>query len=511
MFSQSWRSDTRYTHWLFCIALGIAVSIAGELPWGGWLQIPLLSLLWWRLSLLNTPQLLPHFASGFCFGLAYFVVGLWWIFISLHDIGGMNVALSVAAVVLLSAYMALFFGLASSLGSILRQRSIFLNSAIMAAAWVLMEYLRGQLFTGFPWVGFAEAQVNGPFAAIAPLLGGLGSTFLVVWASMQLSRWRQSLVRISIPIGLSLVSMLGLNQLRFTDAIGSPISVRLIQGNFEQSLKWNPNAIAQQIRFYGDAITQQAADLIVIPETAFPLTEKDLPIDTLPQLRAFSQATHSNILLGLIGIVPSQNGQLQYSNRALGLSPSNASPYYYDKFHLVPFGEFIPPGFQWFVNAFRIPMSDFARGNLMQAPFQIERLGQDSIGAAITICYEDIFGNELASRIRNSEAPVNLFVNITNLAWFGQSQAPNQQLRLSQMRSIETGLPSIRSTNTGITAVIGPDGRVLQTLPQWTQASLSASVQGFTGKTPFVVWGNWPILSLASLLLAFALLQRRRF
>jgi apolipoprotein N-acyltransferase len=125
------------------------------------------------------------------------------------------------------------------------------------------------------------------------------------------------------------------------------------------------------------------------------------------------------------------------------------SPYYYDKFHLVPFGEFIPPGFQWFVNAFRIPMSDFARGNLMQAPFQIERSGQDSIGAAITICYEDIFGNELASRIRNSEAPVNLFVNITNLAWFGQSQAPSQQLRLSQMRSIETGLPSIRSTNTG--------------------------------------------------------------
>jgi apolipoprotein N-acyltransferase len=111
--------------------------------------------------------------SGFLFGLAYFVVGLWWIFISLHDIGGMNAALSVAAVVLLSAYMALFFGLASALGRMLRHQSIFLNSAIMAAAWVLLEYLRGQLFTGFPWVGFAEAQVNGPFAAIAPLAGWL--------------------------------------------------------------------------------------------------------------------------------------------------------------------------------------------------------------------------------------------------------------------------------------------------------------------------------------------------
>jgi apolipoprotein N-acyltransferase len=511
LISQSTLGVTRFTHWLYCIALGISISIAGELPWGGWLQIPLLSLLWWRLSLVKSIQFLPHFAGGFLFGLSYFIVGLWWIYISLHDIGGMNAALSVAAVVLLSAYMAFFFGLASAIGKKLQHQNILLSSALMAAAWVLMEYLRGQLFTGFPWVGFAEAQVNGPFAAIAPLLGGLGSTFLVVGASMQLSRWRQSLVRTSIPIGLALVLMLGLNQLRFTEAIGSPISIRLIQGNFEQSLKWNPNAIAQQIRFYSDAIVEQQADLIVIPETGFPLLEKDLPDDILPKLKEFSQSSHSNILLGLIGTTPGSNGQLQYSNRALGLSPSSTAPYYYDKFHLVPFGEFIPPGFQWFVNAFRIPMSDFARGSLMQPPFQIERIGQDSIGAAITICYEDIFGNELASRIRNSESPVNLFINMTNLAWFGQSQAPSQQLRLSQMRSIETGLPSIRSTNTGITAVIGPDGRVLQALPQWTQTSLSAWVQGFTGKTPFVVWGNWPILSFASFLLAFAFLQRRRF
>lgn len=511
MIRQGFRSLTRHTHWLHCIALGIGVSIVGEIPWGGWLQIPLLSVLWWRLSIAASAKLFFHFASGFCFGLAYFIVGLWWIFISLHDIGGMNAALSVAAVILLSGYMALFFGLASALGKALQHRHHFLNSAIMAAAWVLMEYLRGQLFTGFPWIGFAEAQVNGPFAPIAPLLGGLGATFFVIWASMQLSRWHQSLMRIGIPVGLSIILMLGLKQLQFTEVAGNPISVRLIQGNFEQSLKWNPNAIQQQIKFYSDAIIEQAADLIVIPETALPWPEKDLPADTLPQLNTFSQSTHSNILLGLIGVVSNPNGEMQYSNRALGLSPSTASPYYYDKFHLVPFGEFIPPGFRWFVNAFRIPMSDFARGNLMQPPFEIERLGQASIGAAITICYEDIFGDELASRIRNSESPVNLFINMTNLAWFGHSQAPSQQLRLSQMRSIETGLPSIRSTNTGITAIIGPDGRILHALPQWTRASLSATLQGYTGKTPFVIWGNWPILSLASLLLAFALQQRRRF
>ena len=511
MISQGALGVTRFTHWLYCIALGVGISIAGELPWGGWLQIPLLSLLWWQLSLIGTTQFLPHFAGGFLFGLAYFIVGLWWIFISLHDIGGMNAALSVAAVVLLSAYMALFFGFASALGTKLQHQNILLNSTNMAAAWVFMEYLRGQLFTGFPWVGFAEAQVNGPFAAIAPLLGGLGSTFLVIWASMQLSKWRQSLVRITIPIGLALVLMLGLSQLRFTEAIGSPISIRLIQGNFEQRLSWNPSAIQQQIRFYSTAIEQQAADLIVTPETAFPWPGKDLPSESLPKLRAFVQASHSNVLLGIIGVVAKANGDLRYSNRALGFSPSLSELYYYDKSHLVPFGEFIPPGFQWFVDAFKVPLSDFARGSMSQPPFQIERLGQNSIGAAITICYEDVFGNELASRIRRSEAPVNLLINMTNLAWFGRSQAPSQQLRLSQMRSIETGLPGIRSTNTGITAVIASDGRVLHQLPQFTQATLSASVQGFTGKTPFVVWGNWPILSFVSFLLAFALLQRRRF
>jgi apolipoprotein N-acyltransferase len=216
-------------------------------------------------------------------------------------------------------------------------------------------------------------------------------------------------------------------------------------------------------------------------------------------------------LIGLIGVVPEANGTLRFSNRALGISANGGELYRYDKTHLVPFGEFIPPGFQWFVDAFKVPMSDFARGSLLQAPFLIERPKDDNLGAAITICYEDIFGNELAGRIRNSSAPVNVLINMTNLAWFGKSQAPSQQLRLSQMRSIETGLPSIRATNTGITAVIGPDGRVSDSLAQFTQATLSTSVQAYSGKTPFVLWGNWPILSLCSLILVLAFMGRRRF
>ena len=306
---------------------------------------------------------------------------------------------------------------------------------------------------------------------------------------------------------LGLVQIAGL--VSFTQPTGEPLSVRLIQGNFEQSLKFNPQAIGQQIYFYETAIQSTPADLIIIPETAFPWPQNHLPSGLLSRLQEFSNTSSSNILLGLIGEVSEKNG-LQYTNRATGLSP-NTAQYQYDKIHLVPFGEFIPPGFHWFVKAFNVPLSDFARGSITQTPFNVLRQKQETIRAAITICYEDVFGGELASRIRNNTEPTNLLINLTNLAWFGQSQAPTQQLRLSQLRSLETGLPALRATNTGITSVLGHDGKVLQSLPEFTQATLSTQVQAYSGKTPYVIWGNFPILMISCLMLIWGLVRQRRF
>jgi apolipoprotein N-acyltransferase len=155
-------------------------------------------------------------------------------------------------------------------------------------------------------------------------------------------------------------------------------------------------------------------------------------------------------------------------------------------------------------------MSDFVHGNLDQPPFSIIRSGKETINTAITICYEDVFGGELASRIRHSSKSVNLLVNMTNLAWFGNSQAPAQQLRLSQLRSLETGLPALRATNTGVTAVLGPDGKILAELPKFTQGVLKSNIQGYSGKTPYVIWGNIPILSLSCLLLILGFIRQRR-
>ncbi len=487
--------------------LGTLIALAAELPYGGWIQIPLLSILWWRLSLLKDCSLKQYFFYSLTFGIGYFVAGLWWLYISLHDVGGMNFLLSCMAVFLLSTYVAVYFSIACL--SIRLFKSSYVSGLLLASSWVLGEYLREEIFTGFPWMGFAETQVNGPFASMATYLGGLACTFLVIWTSWEIFQLKQRL-----KIGfISIAAVLTISQLAgfvsFTQPLGEPISIRLIQGNFEQSLKFNPLEINRQIDFYASEIKRQKADLVIIPETAFPWPQNNLPVGLMNYLQDFSNSSSSNLLLGLIGELRTGKG-LQYTNRATGLSP-NAAPYQYDKSHLVPFGEFIPPGFQWFVQAFNVPMSDFARGSLQQEPFKIALKDRPAIYAAITICYEDVFGGELASRIQNSEAPVNLLINMTNLAWFGQSQAPTQQLRLSQMRSLETGLPALRATNTGITAVLGADGKILAALPEFTQASLSAQVQPYAGKTPYVIWGNLPILSISCLLLIWGLIRHRRF
>ncbi len=481
--------------------------MSSELPFSGFIHIILFAYVLWLMSRANSANATRAFRDGFLFGLGYFIPALWWIFISLHNVGGMSVFLSSVAVFALASLMAIYFGLANLMGQ--RIQNSFWRALGIPAAWVLAEYVRGQLFTGFPWMGFAESQVNGPFGNIAPYFGGLACTFLFVWAAWQIQLLR--LRNLIYVLGMiTVVQLLGIWQ--FTSPKDAPLSVRLIQGNFEQSLKFNPKEILKQINFYRTEITKSPADLIIVPETAFPWPETDIPDQSLEIIQAFVNQSDSQVLIGLIGKTLNEQGIAQYSNRVSGFSKERPI-YHYDKHHLVPFGEFIPPGFKWFVDAFKVPMSDFARGLVTQAPFAIDGQNPNSNQphhAVISICYEDIFGNEIASRIRQSPEPVNLLVNVTNLAWFGQSQAPMQQLRLSQLRSLETGLPSLRATNTGITAVIDQRGKVLVSLKQFVQGELSTSVQAYEGTTPYVMWGNGPILVLVLSILGIGLLRFRR-
>lgn len=494
-------------HLFSLFALGIFLAGVAELPFGGWVQILLLSGVWYLLSLKPDASIKWHFLYGLCFGLGYFIFGLWWLYISMHDVGGMNPILSCVGVFLLSAYMALFF--ASACLALPFFKRTPLVGSVLAASWAVSEFLRGMIFTGFPWMGLAETQVHGPFAGIAPYLGGLGCTFFVVWLSWLIFSLRKDFKRV---LGLS-ICILTLSQIlplwTFTKPTGEPLTVDLIQGNFAQSLIFKPAGMMQQIEFYKTALSNSHAELVVAPETALPWPEPNLPVGLLEELQTSATQNNHFLLFGVIGRYFNPPDGREFSNRALGLSPSNP-PYRYDKSHLVPFGEFIPPGFHWFVKAFSVPLSDFSRGQADQPFFLIHRNGQAPLYAAIMICYEDVFGGELATRLRNSKESANVLVNMTNLAWFGASQAPAQQLRLSQLRSLETGLPAIRATNTGITAVLESDGTVSQQLPQFTQGILSASVQAYEGKTPYVIWGNMPILSISGLLIIFCWIRKKR-
>ena len=189
----------------------------------------------------------------------------------------------------------------------------------------------------------------------------------------------------------------------------------------------------------------------------------------------------------------------EYFNSVVSLGEGASQSF--RKRHLVPFGEFIPPGFRWVLAIFKIPLTDFARGDAGQPP-----LRAGGIPIAVTVCYEDIFGEELIEQLPEAQ----LLLNVSNTAWFGESFASDQHLQSSQLRSIETGRWSVRATNTGVTAAVNERGRVVARLPQFVAQALVADVTPFQGSTPYVRWGNWPVIALFAGLFALAAWRGRR-
>jgi len=397
--------------------------------------------------------------------------------------------LAIFAVFALSAYLAIFSAIGINISYQIKQP--LLRICALSATWTIGEWLRGYLLTGFPWSGIAESQVNGPFYSLAPIAGGLAACFATIFLAGFISEIKVIWLKKITLVCTALIASYALSFLHFTTPIGQPLQVELVQGNFAQNLKFNPDYIQHQINFYQQAIARSEAQLVVIPETAFPVSENQIDKNVLKTL-----AKDKYIVTGLVG----EPGNNQYANSALGLGPG-LDYYRYDKMHLVPFGEFIPFGFKWFVNAMHMPLGDFYRGPPDQPPFVIKH-GDTAISAGPMICYEDAFGGELAKR--QHDTPNHLWINLTNLAWFGDSQASKQQLRLAQLRSLETGIPSIRATNTGITSVINQQGEIVAQAPEFTQISLKTKVQAYQGKTPFVLWQNTPILVFCLGLLLWA-------
>jgi apolipoprotein N-acyltransferase len=246
-------------------------------------------------------------------------------------------------------------------------------------------------------------------------------------------------------------------------------------------------------------MTAAPADLIAAPETAIPVFPNQLPPDYLQTFRDYAARTGSAYLFG----IPLADSMTVYANSVAGIGPQGQS-YRYDKHHLVPFGEFIPTGFRWFTDLMQIPLGDFTRGPAVQAPFAVK-----DQRVLPNVCYEDVFGEEIAQNLRSEAQPATVLLNVSNLAWYGESVAIPQHLQISRMRTLETGRPMLRATNNGATAVIDGRGNVAALLPFYRQDTLVATVQGMAGSTPYIRFGNLLFLALGALLLACAWVSGR--
>jgi len=432
-------------------------------------------------------------ALGFAFGLGLFLAGVSWVYVSLHEYGAMPAPLAALATLLFCAVLALYPALAGYLQARFPGPVTARQLLLIPALWVFTEWLRDWVFTGFPWLTLGYSQAGSPLGGFAPITGVFGLSWLVWLCAALLLALRRARQRVPALAALALILALGyaLERVEWTRPQGAPITVSLLQGNIAQDLKWDPAHYAATVQLYRSMIEHSAARLTILPETAIPQFFDSLDPALVRELAHSASRRGGDLIIG----VPLRDAPGRYYNSAvsLGASPSQR----YDKVHLVPFGEFIPPGFGWIVSVLKIPLSDFSRGSPAQPPLALA--GQK---IAVDICYEDAFGEEI---IRALPA-ATLLVNISNLAWFGDSLAPHQHLQIAQLRAMETGRTMLRATNTGMTAIIDHHGRVAAVLPAFTRGTLTGSAQGRSGATPYVRWGNVPLLLLALIVCgAFAL------
>lgn len=487
------RTRLPYLARLAAAGAGGALAVGGFAPFYGYpLSLLGLALLFalWRGAPPGRAALL-----GFAWGLGFFGVGVSWVYVSLTEFGGMPAWMGMAGVALFCALLAAFPALVGWVRA--RYCAQAPDWLALPALWALAEWLRGWLFTGFPWLQLGYSQVPAsPLAAYAPVFGILGvgvAASVTAALGVHLAAGPRRL-RAAFGLALVWVVAIGLGRVEWTRPSGPPLRVALLQGDVAQTMKWEPGQVRASLERYLALAQGTAAPLIILPETALPVFWRDLPADYRQAFAALAQARGGDVIAGVVSGDP--DGAYYNSVVSLGAGPVQK----YSKHHLVPFGEYVPPGFAWIVHWLRIPLSAFTPGPARQAP--IAAAGQK---LAMNICYEDAFGREV---IRQLPA-ATVLVNVSNDAWFGHSLAPWQHAQMSQARALETGRMALRATNTGVTAVIGRHGEMRAHLPEFTRGVLEAQLQGYAGETPYVRWGDGAALVLACAMLGLACFRRR--
>ena len=481
-----------------------------------------------------------------------------WLYVSMHKYGGLPSWLAALAVLLLAAGLSLYFAAAGGVWVALFRRSILsarmtegryatqtdgmtlaefkqglLGILLFGALWTLAELCRGQLLTGFPWGAGGYAHLQSTLSGYAPWIGVYGMGAIAAWVAMSVpvvvsslmaGRTKAWLMLGMVLLSVSVVIPIGLQNsgAEFTQAAGK-LKVRLLQGNIPQDEKFIPGqGVRQALTWYGEQLLANTEPLVVTPETAIPVLPQQLsppywqaiknkyapplaqdpladqkPDQKPDQLPAPLPIEPQTALIGL----PMGAAGLGYTNSALALGPDEVA-YRYDKLHLVPFGEFVPPFFQWFVRMMNMPLGDFAQDRPPAGVLKWQ--GQRLLPQ---ICYEDLFGEEMARYFVKPEEAPTVFVNMSNLAWFGDTTAIPQHVAISRMRAMEFQRPILRATNTGLTGLVDAKGEVTASLPNFTRGALVLEFEGRVGLTPYAQWtSQWGLAPLWWLCIAIVLI-----
>jgi apolipoprotein N-acyltransferase len=482
--------------------LGCLFTLAFE-PVGLWPLAPVLLIPFFYVCLTMPAKAATRL--GFYFGLGLFLCGTYWIYLSVTGPGQAAWWIGALLVVLLTLIMASYLALTAWLINRLGKDQPWRLLLIAPVAWTLVEWLRGWLFSGFPWMSLGYAQIDTSLAGWAPVLGVYGVSVLLALSSSaaliaMVQRGRLRLLAAGIVVAPWILGA-ALGQVEWTAASAAPIRVTVIQAGIPQELKWLPEQRELTKQFYRQSTVAAAGSTLVVwPEVAIP-SVTDRETQYIASLHELAEQNDQAIIFGILEREFLPGGDFNIYNSVLLLRGSTQQVY--RKRHLVPFGEYFPvPAMvrEW-LRMMNLPFSDLLPGAEGQPLLTLA----DGTRLAVAICYEDSFGAELLAGLPEA----SLLINVSNDAWFGDSIAPHQHLQIARMRSLETGRFTVRATNTGISAYIDASGRLLQTGAQFEPVQMTADIEPRSGLTPYARYGNWPAISLCVLVLAGFWLRSR--
>lgn len=466
-------------------------------PLGCYLVAPLLILPLLIACLYSPPRSAARFA--FSFGSGLFLFGTYWLYTSIHVFGRAPLWIAIVLMLGLVVIMAGWFALIGWLTATLTRGRVGRLVLAAPAVWVAVEWFRGWFLTGFPWLSLGYSQIDSPLAGWLPLGGVYTASFLAVLSAAAFimvltASGRARRIALALTV-LPWLAGAGLGIVTWTAPAGRAVKATIVQGGVSQDRKWLPEQFLPTLRLYRDSVADHAdSDLILWPEVAIPAV-----IDEVEEyLDSFQPALQDSGRSLLLGVLERDNGDIY--NSVLMLDGKERQ--IYRKRHLVPFGEFfpVPDRVREWMRLMSLPNSDMTAGDAEQ-PLLTTAKGQQ---LAVAICYEDAYGTEQLYALPDA----TMLINVSNDAWFGESIAPHQHLEIARVRSLEAGRFTIRATNNGISAFIGPRGEILQTAPQFEYATLTAEVTPMGGSTPYAVLGNWPIIGLSVFLILGLALRR---